>query len=82
MTTNLKEAGGYVGDLEAIGDKGVSAAAAADMIEAAALSITDHVPGDEKISGEAHLVDDAQFLIEPFLYLFIGHTGMPCCPQY
>jgi hypothetical protein len=61
-----------VGDPKTVGNKRVGAAAPANMIEAATLCITDHVPGDEEIGGEFHLVDDAQLFIKPVLMFFAG----------
>src|SRR6185437_9407987 len=60
-----------VRDLETVGDHGIGAAAAAHVIEAPALGITDHVPGDEEIGCKAHLVDDVELFIHPVPYLFV-----------
>ena len=59
-----------IGDAQTIGDDGVGAASAADMVKPAALGIADHVPGNEVVGGETHLVDDVQLFLEAF-------TGFP-----
>src|ERR1700761_3400564 len=59
-----------VGDLETISHHGIGAAATADMIEAAALGIADHIPGNQEISRKTHLIDDAELFVQSFPYRF------------